>query len=125
MKGLVSIILIFVSATCVFAQSKIRPKLYAKEAKEANSYFEMNDYLKALNAYRKVIAIDAQNETAHLNSLICRINLGQLKDSLKINAQPILSAETPEAKFYLGRFEHLSSNFEAALKYYNDYKIFQ
>ncbi len=122
MKGLVSIILIFVSATCVFAQSKIRPKLYAKEAKEANSYFEMNDYLKALNAYRKVIAIDAQNETAHLNSLICRINLGQLKDSLKINAQPILSAETPEAKFYLGRFEHLSSNFEAALKYYNDYK---
>lgn len=112
----------YIICLSTLAQTKIRPKLYSKEIKLATIYFVNEDYLNALNEYRKVLAINPEHENAQLNSLICRINLNQLKDSLNINASNLLKSEIPESKFYLGRYNHLLSNFEEATKYYNEYK---
>ncbi len=113
---------IFASSIQLFSQTKTNSKLYAKELKEANLYFDNEDYLNAINAYRKVLVTDANNETANLNSVICRMALNQIPDSSLMHLAKIKTSETPEVQFYFGRLSHLTSNFDQAINYYTKYK---
>jgi hypothetical protein len=106
----------------LIGQTKINAKLFAKDLKEANLFFETEDYLNAINSYRKVLAIDINNETANLNSAISRIKLNQPTDSSLLNLSRIKSSTTPEVQFYFGRIYHLNNNFDQAIIYFNNYK---
>ncbi len=103
-------------------QTKVNPKLYAKDLKLANTAFETEDYLNAINSYRKVLVIDADNETAHLNMIISRLRLSQAPDSSYSHIVKLKNSKTPEVLFYFGKFYHLTSNFEEAVKHYTNYK---
>jgi hypothetical protein len=103
-------------------QTKVSSKLLSKELKVANLFFETEDYLKAIDAYRKVLTIDITNETANLNSAICRIKLYQSPDSSLLHLTRISSSKIPEVQFYFGKTNHLKNNFDQAISYYNNYK---
>ena len=121
MKLVVYIAILFCSVH-LFGQTKVSSKLYAKDLKLANAAFEQEDYLNAINFYRKVLTIDLDNETAHLNSVISRLNLNQAPDSSYNHIVKLKNSKTPEVLFYFGKFYHLTSNFEQAIKYYTNYR---
>lgn len=115
-------ILFFIGCLSALAQNKINPKLYAKELKTANLYFETEDYFNAIIEYKKVLAINPQHELSNLNTAISRIKLGQPTDSCFIYLQRLQSSKLPEVQFYMGKINHLTGNFEMAIDYYNKYK---
>lgn len=121
MKLVVYIAILFCSVH-LFGQTKVSSKMYAKDLKLANAAFEQEDYLNAINFYRKVLTIDLDNETAHLNSVISRLNLNQAPDSSYNHIVKLKNSKTPEVLFYFGKFYHLTSNFEQAIKYYTNYR---
>lgn len=106
----------------VLGQTKVSPKLYAKDLKEANLFFETEDYLRAINSYKKVLAHNPTHEKANLNSAISRIKLNQPIDSCYINLLKLKTSKLPEVQFYFGLIYHLSSNFDEAVVCYNKYR---
>lgn len=115
-------IIIFLFTAQLFGQTKVSSKLYAKDLKIANAAFDTEDYLNAINAYRKVLTIDVENETANLNSLISRLKLNQIPDSSINHIVKLKNSEIPEVQFYYGKYYHLTSNFDEAIKYFSKYK---
>jgi hypothetical protein len=103
------------------AQS-ISPKQVSKIMKQAEFYFESDDYLNALNEYRKVTATDKKNEDAQLGALVCRLKLGQPVDSLLLDSDKLQNAKSPEALFYLGKVNHQLKSFDVALDQLYKYK---
>src|SRR6478672_6661208 len=105
MKIKLYIFMILFSANA-FSQTKVNPKLYAKDLKTANLYFETEDYYNAINAYKKVLAINPNHELSNLNSTISRIKLGQPTDSCYINLLKLKVSKLPEVQFYFGNIYH-------------------
>ena len=103
-------------------QSKINPKLYAKNLALANEAFDTEDYVNAISFYQKVLSIDPSHEISILNSLISRIRLNQPADSCNSYLSKLKNSTTPEAQFYLGKNYHLNYNFEEAIKCFKNYK---
>ncbi|MFO0323220.1 MAG: hypothetical protein ACK504_12435 [Bacteroidota bacterium] len=116
------IIIIFFCSLHFFSQTKIETKQIKKSLKEANSFFETDDYLNAIQSYKKVLAIDPNNELANLNSAISRIKLNQPTDSAYFHLLKLTSSKLPEAQFYLGKIYHLNNSFDEAIEYYKKYK---
>jgi hypothetical protein len=115
-------IAVLVCSIQLYGQTQVSPKLYAKDLKFGNLAFESEDYLNAINLYRKVLFVDPDNETAHLNSVISRIKLNQAPDSCYSHLAKLKNSKKPEVQFYFGKIYHLTSNFEEAIKCYNRYK---
>ena len=105
-----------------YGQTKVSPKLYAKNLKLAKAYFDAENYLKALQSYRQVLHIDANHEIANLNAVICRLNLNHAPDSSLIHLTKLKNSETPEVQFYFGKIYHLIGNFNEAIKCFSNYK---
>ncbi len=115
-------ILLFGFSLAVVGQTKVSSKLYSKDLKNGNLYFDSEDYLNALSVYRKVLLIDPAQETANLNSAISRIKLGQSPDSALLNLKQIKNSKSPELEFYLGLLSHQTSNFEEANNHFYKYR---
>lgn len=115
-------IFIYLSWLNLNSQTKVNSKLYAKDLQNANLYFDTEDYLNAINSYRKVLAIEPNHEIANLNSAISRIRLNQPTDSCYSNLVRLKNSKVPEVQFYYGKIFHLSSNFDEAIACYNRYK---
>lgn len=118
--------LIYIFILCfslqLVSQTKVNTKLYAKDLKSANLYFASEDYINALKTYRKVLAIDPDQETANMNSAISRIKLNQSPDSGLWNLLKVKSNTIPELDYYLGILYHQSSNFDEAFNHLTKYK---
>lgn len=121
MKLLIHITL-FLFAVQIFGQTKVNAKLYAKDLRIANAFFETEDYLKAISFYRKVLVVDPNHETANLNAVISRIKLNQPPDSCTAHILKLNTSKKPEVQFYFGKIYHLTSNFEEAIRCYEKYK---
>jgi hypothetical protein len=113
---------IFIFSLQGYSQTKVSSKLYAKDLKLAKAYFEAENYLKALQYYRNVLAIYPEHETSNLNAVICRINLNHKPDSSLLHLSKIKKNETPEVQFYFGKIYHLIGNFNEAIKCFTNYK---
>jgi tetratricopeptide (TPR) repeat protein len=100
------------------AQNKANPK----DLKNANLYFDTEDYLNAIFAYKKVLAIEPNHELANLNSAISRIKLNQASDSVFPHLVKLKKSSLPEVQFYFGKIYHLTNKFEDALTFFNKYK---
>lgn len=121
MKHLYIFCFLFFAFT-IQSQTKVSPKLYAKDLKNATIYFETEDYLNAINAYKRVLDIDPTNEKANLNTVISRIKMNQPIDSCYTYLVKIKNSKLPETQFYFGKIYHLSSNFDEAIVCFNKYK---
>ncbi len=120
-KKIAFVCLIFLGFT-VISQTKPSPKLYAKDLKNATIYFDTEDYLNAINAYKKVLEIDPNHEKANLNTIISRIKMNQPIDSCYKYLVKIKNSKLPETQFYFGKIYHLSSNFDEAILCFDKYK---
>ena len=121
MKTILHILLIMFAIN-LNGQNIVNSKLYSKDLKLADLAFESEDYLNAINLYRKVLAFDPNNEKSNLNSIISRIKLNQVTDSCLPHLTKLKTSSTPEVQFYFGKIYHLTSNFDEAIKCYNNYK---
>ena len=92
-------IFITVLASPLLAQNSVNPKLYSKDLKLANLAFETEDYITAINTYKKVLAINPNQETANLNSIISRIKLNQAPDSSLQYLSKLKHSTSPEVQF--------------------------
>lgn len=112
-----------VSVCSLRAQNKTNPsKSIQKDLKNANLYFETEDYLNAITTYKKVLDNEPNNELANLNTVISRIKLGQPTDSCVTNLIKLKASKVPEVQFYFGQIYHLTSNFSEAINSYTKYK---
>ena len=121
LKKTILIFFIFCS-THYFSQKKVNSKLYSKDLKEANLFFETEDYLRAIESYKKVLKVDPNNEISNLNSAISRIKMNQPADSSSFLLFKLTTSKLPEVQFYLGKINHLTNNFDEAISYYTNYK---
>jgi len=103
-------------------QTKVNSKLYSKELKNANLYFETEDYANAIKTYRKVLAVDPTLETANLNTAISRIKLNMPADSALWYLSKVNTSKFPEAEFYFGVLYHQTSNFDEATTHLIKYR---
>ena len=122
LKKLLLILITFFSSQ-IFSQTKVSSKLYSKDLKEANLFFDAEDYLNAISSFKKVLKIDPNNEIANLNTAISRIKLNQPTDSTSILLLKLTNSKLPEVQFYLGKLNHLTNNFDEAISYYSTYKL--
>ena len=114
--------ILFLFSISAFSQTKIDLKINEKDLKNANLYFETEDYLNAIEKYKKILAIDPFNEIANLNSGICRIRLGQSVDSCLMYSEKLKLSKIPEVQFYFGQMFHLKLQFDEAIHSFNSYK---
>lgn len=122
MKRLFLQLIVLFFALPAFCQTKVGSKVYTKDLKEANLFFETEDYLRAIASYKKVLAVEPEHELSNLNSAISRIKLSQPIDSCNINLTKLKSSKLPEVQFYFGKIYHLSANFDDAIEYFNKYR---
>lgn len=115
-------IFFLLSSLPLFAQTKVSSKLYAKELKSANLYFETEDYANALKGYRRVLAIDPDQETANFSSAVSRFKLNMDADSALWSLSRIKSNTFPELEFYLGVLYHQKSGFDEAAAHLLKYR---
>lgn len=119
----IAILVLLFGFNCAFSQSKGEiERQISKEIKNADLYFESEDYLNAINSYRKVLALNPNHERANLNSAVSRVMLNQLPDSVLINLGRLRNSKVPEVQFYFGKIYHVTRNFDEALACYNRYK---
>jgi len=97
-------------------------KSVSKDLKDADLYFEAQDYMNAINGYRKVLAVNPDHEKANLNSAISRIMLNQAPDSAMRHLDRLRNSKLPEVPFYTGRVQHQMQRFDEAIASYTRYK---
>ena len=122
MKNYLYILCVVLSFELVAQTKQVTPKSINKDLKNADLYFESEDYLNAIVAYKKVLVSDPNNEKANLNTVVSRIKLGQSTDSCSINLLKLKASKLPEVQFYFGQIYHLTNNFTDALTCFNKYK---
>jgi tetratricopeptide (TPR) repeat protein len=115
-------ILVFFYSFQLVGQTKVGSKLYSKALKEATLYFETADYANALRSYRKVLAIDPNQETANFNSAVSRVKLNLSPDSGLMELAKVKANVFTELEFYLGVLYHQTSNFEEATAHLSKYR---
>jgi tetratricopeptide (TPR) repeat protein len=114
--------LIFITLFIAKLNSQNKAVPVKQQLKQAAFYFDSGDYASALKAYKKVLEEDKKNETAHLFAFICRMNLNQPGDSLRLEADHLVNSKQPDALFYLGKYKHKVKSFDEATNYFIKYK---
>ena len=115
------IFLLIISCMMSSAQSKSEKKQAKKHLKEAQVFFYNEDYLNALQAYKKVLAVDKNNQTAGVNGAICIFKLGYPVDSALPLASNLAVSREVDAKYFLAKIRHQQHAFDQALALLNEY----
>jgi len=83
--------------------------------KEAQYYFDGDEYYSSWQSYRQVLALDNTNELASVNGAMCMAKLNYPVDSLAPLAENLKNSSLPDAKFYLAKIKHQQRSFDEAL----------
>lgn len=83
--------------------------------KEAQLYFDNEDYYKAWNLYKVALAIEEKNETAGVNACICAFKLNYPADSLVFLNINLSASSLIDTKYYLAKIKHQQKLFDEAL----------
>lgn len=102
---------LFLQGFTIKAQSKEIKNLL----KEAQNYFDIEDYYHAAPLYRNILAIEPKNEKAGLNAAISLFKLNVIKDSLTFLIPNLNSSSLIDAKYYLAKIEHSQKRFDEAI----------
>ncbi|MEO6304442.1 MAG: hypothetical protein ABIP51_14850 [Bacteroidia bacterium] len=99
-----------------FGQAKENKKQVKELLKEAQLSFDIEDHLRAWNAYRKVLVLEPKNEKAGVNSAISFFKLNYSLDSAQIFLPSLSSSSLIDAKYYLAKIKHQQKNFDEAIQ---------
>ncbi|MFL5764842.1 MAG: hypothetical protein ACJ77K_12935 [Bacteroidia bacterium] len=120
-----SVLLLSIFCSLVTAQPypqhdfKFRQKL-----KEANEFFEMDDYKSAEALYLSIWPQDSLNEEINLNLGICKYKQKQFPGQIMRYLTKAEKSRLPAAQLYLAKVSHIACEFDKAIAYYNNYKSF-
>lgn len=103
------------------AQSKSEKKQIKKHLKDASVFFFNEEYLKALQEYNKVLALNKNEEVAGVNGAISMFKLGYPIDSVIPLAGNLSSSHQPDAKYFLAKIRHQQHKFDEAIALLTDY----
>lgn len=98
-------------------EKKIKPLL--KDAKYA---LDGEDYLSALQGYKKVLRLDDRNEDAGLNAALCIFKLNYSADSALGLIYNLSASKLPDAKYFLAKINHKQKRFNEAIALLDAYK---
>lgn len=116
--GNIVLILLLLHANVSFGQSK-EIKSYLKEAQV---YFDTDDYYRALPLYKKVLQLDPKNEKAGVNGAISLFKLNLAIDSITFLVPNLISSSLIDAKYYLAKIHHAQKHFDDAILLLEKYK---
>ncbi|MCE3258575.1 MAG: ompA [Bacteroidetes bacterium] len=117
-KNIIYLFLLSLPAIQGFGQSKeIKSTL-----KEAQLYFDIEDYLHAWPLYHKVLYLDAKNEKAGVNGAISLLKLNYPLDSLLLVTSNLAGSSLPDAKYYLAKIQHKQKHFDEAIELLEKYE---
>ena len=113
-------ILIFQSVCFNFAQSQTPEKL----AKEANSLFNLEQYIEATPKYLQLLSLEPRNHFYNYRYGACLLfNSEKKPDALKYLKFSVTDPDIePEAHYFLARAYHLNYYFDKAIREYRIYK---
>lgn len=109
-KIMLFIMLILMACGLCFAQkSELKKKL-----KQANEYYERQDFLKAYDIYKELARDNIADFKSSYRAGQCLFYLNK-RDSLTLLYFLLSSAEVTEAHYYIGRIYHINNNLYDAL----------
>lgn len=114
MKTNYKIFLFALLLTAVCSVSVAQTPELKKKLKQANQYYERQDYLKALTIYSEIFKEDIANFKSAYRAGLCAFNLNRL-DSMTLLYFSLASNDIPEAHYYMGRINHFNNNLFDAL----------
>jgi tetratricopeptide (TPR) repeat protein len=117
------LLLLLFSSLLMLPQSKEHKKQVKKHLKEGQVYFYQEDYYKAWQAYRKVLQLDAKNEVAGVNGVICIFKLNYSADSAFAISKNLAESTQPDAKFYLAKIRQQQRSFDEAIALLEAYNV--
>jgi len=121
MKTNLTILVLFLSATMLFAQDKEVKKQIKAKFEEANYYYQYDNFHLALPVLLDILKLDSTNIDAIYKTAICTYNTKRNKqESYKYFEKAQL--EFKESYFYLGLLNHDNELFDNALDYLIKYK---
>jgi hypothetical protein len=117
-----SLISFFVLPLTFSAQSKEYKKIHKRIWAEANSFYEAEDYEKALTLYDNIYLLDEDYYEINFRIGTCYFNIpGEKKKSISY-FQKAKAAGSTEACFWLARAYHVEKQFSQEKKNYQIYK---
>jgi Tol biopolymer transport system component len=120
MKRLI-VILLLLAGISLTAQDRSTKKKLRKLLKEAQFSFDGEDYSSAWQLYRRILALDAKNETSGVNAAISGFRLKYPVDSLLPLLHNLTVSELPDAGFYLAKIKHRQHQFDESLQLLEKY----
>ncbi len=98
-----------------FSQKKASSKKCKKLLKEAQYYFDGEEYANSFKTYRQVLVIDPANETAGVNACICSFKLNYTVDSVLFLIPNLKTSGIEDATYYHAKIKHQLRNFNEAI----------
>jgi len=113
--NLLFLILFAAGSLMSFSQTKAVKKQSRKILKEAQFYFDGEDYVQAWKMYKEVILINPKNERAGVNAAICLFKLNYPVDSAFLLGTNLSTSSLIDAKYYLAKIKHQQHLFDEAI----------
>jgi len=121
MKNKTILLLFIFCCLSVFSQNTASKKKIRSLLKEAQYYFDNDEYFSSWQSYRQVLAIDDKNELAGVNGVICMSKLNYPVDSMIPLSTNLSMSGLPDAKYYLAKIKHQKHAFDEALRLLDAY----
>lgn len=120
-KGYWFLLLVFLSIS--FSDRLIAGKEEKKMIKEADRYYEQNNYTKALPLYTKLSALYPEKIDFSFKAGVCYLFKSDEKEKSITYLDKVLNAKpkTEELNFYLGRAYHLNGRFDSAVVFFQKF----
>ena len=104
-----------------FSQNSSDKKKINSLIKEAQFYFDNDEYYPSWQSYRQVLALESKNELAGVNGAICMTKLNYPVDSLSPLSSNLRASTLIDAKYYLAKIKHQQRAFNEALALLDTY----
>ncbi len=98
-----------------FSQTNNTNKKTRSLLKDAQFYFDGEDYFSSWQFYRQALALDPKNESAGVNGAICMSKLNYPVDSMILLTGNLSSSTLIDSKYYLAKIKHQQRSFDEAL----------
>lgn len=109
------------SVSNTHAQKSKPSKVNKKVLKDAQYFFDLENYESSYKLYKQVLRADSLNELASVNAAICAFKLKFLIDSLLPLIPALSQSSHIDAKFYLAKIKHQQHQFDEALTLLGSY----
>ncbi|MDQ3193115.1 MAG: hypothetical protein M3Q58_16145 [Bacteroidota bacterium] len=121
MKKHILILTLLVFAFQILFSQQIN-KDYVRQKRSADTFYDFNDFKKALEIYKELFIIAPQSSELNFKIGVCLFYMSNEKTEAIPYFETAAKIDQTDAFYYLGNLYHLESNFERALSAYNQYR---